>query len=429
MEAQTPTDLAVVLHDLAWLLPRTIGREPDPGYALPASELEIMRLLVRRPGLSVNDTAAELRLAPANVSTALRALEARGLLERRRDPADGRVVRLHPTEAALTHRSDQERAWGGALAAGAGRAAEGRGEADARRDRIAPRARSGPRARGRAVIRAIRRPTLSIGPLRYGRVRSRVRAWIVLLTVTACTLVVPGRALAVGWGINMDGAVNPGNPPAFTYQSNPYFTELLGGSSCADGTSTAVCYARIYIPWDAVNDGKGSVSAGTCQKSPAGPGTLAAEFIDEVSAAARAVGVGHVLVALQSSLNTSTDDIWPTDSEYECGLSGLEQAAPGVTQWEIFNEPDSAYIPDSAPGGGPNCVHRNGVWVAAQDQCVFGSSSGHPIRWQRTRRQCSGGGVLVPRRQAGGSEQNVTRWSPAASTTTRRAVSPRSVTT
>jgi DNA-binding MarR family transcriptional regulator len=117
MEAQTPTDLAVVLHDLAWLLPRTIGRESDPGYALPASELEIMRLLVRRPGLSVNDTAAELRLAPANVSTALRALEARGLLERRRDPADGRVVRLHPTEAALTHRSDQERAWGGALAA------------------------------------------------------------------------------------------------------------------------------------------------------------------------------------------------------------------------------------------------------------------------------------------------------------------------
>jgi DNA-binding MarR family transcriptional regulator len=116
MEEQTPTDLAVVLHDLAWLLPRTIGREADPGQVLPASELEIMRLLVRRPGLSVNDTAAELRLAPANVSTALRALEARGLLERRRDPADGRVVRLHPTAAALAHRSDQELAWGSALA-------------------------------------------------------------------------------------------------------------------------------------------------------------------------------------------------------------------------------------------------------------------------------------------------------------------------
>ena len=116
MKQQTPTDLAVVLHDLAWLLPRTIGHERDPGHVLPASELEIMRLLVRRPGLSVNDAAAELRLAPANVSTALRALEARGLLERRRDPGDGRVVRLHPTAAALAHRSDQELAWGSALA-------------------------------------------------------------------------------------------------------------------------------------------------------------------------------------------------------------------------------------------------------------------------------------------------------------------------
>jgi DNA-binding MarR family transcriptional regulator len=116
MEEPTPTDLAVVLHDLAWLLPRTIGREADPGQVLPASELEIMRLLVRRPGLSVNETAAQLRLAPANVSTALRALETRGLLERRRDPDDGRVVRLHPTTGALAHRTEQELAWGNALA-------------------------------------------------------------------------------------------------------------------------------------------------------------------------------------------------------------------------------------------------------------------------------------------------------------------------
>jgi hypothetical protein len=201
----------------------------------------------------------------------------------------------------------------------------------------------------------------------------------VLLTVTACTLVVPGGAVAaVAWGINMDGAASPGNPPAFAYQSNPYFTALLGGSSCADGASTAICYASLYIPWDAVNDGKGSVSAGTCQKSPAGPGTLESEFVDDVDAAARAVGVGHVLVALTTALNTSTDDIWPTDREYECGLVGLERAAPGVTQWEIFNEPDSAYVPDSAPGGGPNCVHRNGTWVATQNQCVLGSGAVTP---------------------------------------------------
>jgi DNA-binding MarR family transcriptional regulator len=107
--------LAVVLQDLSWLLPRTIGKERDPGQTLPASELEVMRLLVRRPGLSVNEAAGALRLQPANVSTTLRALEARGLLERRRDPGDGRVVRLHPTPAALRHRRDQEAAWAEAL--------------------------------------------------------------------------------------------------------------------------------------------------------------------------------------------------------------------------------------------------------------------------------------------------------------------------
>jgi DNA-binding MarR family transcriptional regulator len=115
MKAKTPTDLAVVLHDLAWLLPRTIDADPDPVPVLPPSEFEIMRLLVRRPGLSVNQTARALHLQPANVSTSLRALEARGLLDRRRDSEDQRVVRLHPTGAALAHRHDQEHAWGDAL--------------------------------------------------------------------------------------------------------------------------------------------------------------------------------------------------------------------------------------------------------------------------------------------------------------------------
>jgi hypothetical protein len=205
-----------------------------------------------------------------------------------------------------------------------------------------------------------------------------VRIWIVLLTLVAGALVFPASATAIGWGINMDGSVQPGNPPAFTYQSNPYFTQLLGGASCARATSHAICYAKLYVPWDAVNDGKGSVAAGTCQKSPAGPGSPAATFVDDVAAAARAVGLGHVLVGLTSSLSTSADDIWPSDSEYECGLAGLERAAPGVTQWEIFNEPDSAYIPDSVPGGGRNCTARNGVWVASQHQCVLGSPKATP---------------------------------------------------
>lgn len=115
MSDATTRDLAVALLDLAWLLPRTIGAERDPATRLPISELEVMRLLVRRPGLSVSDVAAALRLQATNVSTSIRSLVARGLVERRRDQHDGRVARLHPTPRALAHRDNQEIAWGEAL--------------------------------------------------------------------------------------------------------------------------------------------------------------------------------------------------------------------------------------------------------------------------------------------------------------------------
>ena len=108
-------DLAVVLHDLAWLLPRTVGLEAARQDPLPQSELEVMRLLVRRPGLSVNDVARELGLQPSNASTAIRLLIARGTLERQADSADGRVARLYPTPAAYAARDRREYSWGEAL--------------------------------------------------------------------------------------------------------------------------------------------------------------------------------------------------------------------------------------------------------------------------------------------------------------------------
>ncbi len=108
-------DLAVVLHDLAWLLPRTIGAAASRAEPQPPTALEVMRLLSRRPGLSVNDVARELGIAPNNVSTAVTHLEGQGLLERRRDPSDGRVARLHPTPEAVEARARREKAWGEAM--------------------------------------------------------------------------------------------------------------------------------------------------------------------------------------------------------------------------------------------------------------------------------------------------------------------------
>src|SRR3954454_10891190 len=112
MARQPARDLAVVLYDLAWLLPRTIGAEDAKRDPIPPTELEIMKLLVRRPGLSVTEVARELGLQPSNVSTAVRSLTERGMLERRTHASDARVGILHPTRAASANRRAREQAWG-----------------------------------------------------------------------------------------------------------------------------------------------------------------------------------------------------------------------------------------------------------------------------------------------------------------------------
>ena len=113
---QTNRQLAVVLHDVAWLLPRTVGAAAALADPLPTSELEVMRLLARRPGLSVNEVARELGLRPNNVSVAVRNLEERGVLRRTSDGSDRRVVRLEPTADAMAARERRERSWGAQLA-------------------------------------------------------------------------------------------------------------------------------------------------------------------------------------------------------------------------------------------------------------------------------------------------------------------------
>jgi DNA-binding MarR family transcriptional regulator len=106
-------DLAVALHDLAWAVPHKFDPWAEVGLdELPPSELEVMRLLVRAPGLSVGEVAVELGLQPSNTSATVRALISRGLLERKRDERDGRVSRLAPTARAQAIRRQREEAWG-----------------------------------------------------------------------------------------------------------------------------------------------------------------------------------------------------------------------------------------------------------------------------------------------------------------------------
>jgi DNA-binding MarR family transcriptional regulator len=88
--------------DVVWGLrriTRRVVRESFPEPALPPSEGELLATVSRDKGLTVNEAASALQLAPNTVSTLVSRLAAAGLLERRPDPADRRAARLHLTLA------------------------------------------------------------------------------------------------------------------------------------------------------------------------------------------------------------------------------------------------------------------------------------------------------------------------------------------
>ena len=72
---------------------RHAGR-PVEFAELTGAQLDLLRLVRRRPAVSVAEAAAELRLAPNTVSTLVRELTDAGLIVRSADPADRRVARL-----------------------------------------------------------------------------------------------------------------------------------------------------------------------------------------------------------------------------------------------------------------------------------------------------------------------------------------------
>jgi DNA-binding MarR family transcriptional regulator len=93
---RTSTDAERLLGALAAVRRRTRRLAGRPGLfaALSGSQLELVRLVGRRPGVSVAEAADELRLAANTVSTLVGQLTEAGLLVRRPDEADRRVARL-----------------------------------------------------------------------------------------------------------------------------------------------------------------------------------------------------------------------------------------------------------------------------------------------------------------------------------------------
>jgi DNA-binding MarR family transcriptional regulator len=73
---------------------RRLGGGPFPAGTLSGAQVELVRLVRRRPGLSVAEAAAELALAPNTVSTLVGQLAEADVLIRVTDPRDRRVARL-----------------------------------------------------------------------------------------------------------------------------------------------------------------------------------------------------------------------------------------------------------------------------------------------------------------------------------------------
>ncbi|PPS70852.1 MULTISPECIES: MarR family winged helix-turn-helix transcriptional regulator [Streptomyces] len=100
MEPETfPEELADALVGVQRLIRRRLRRQmPDP--RLRGAEVELLRLVVARPGVGISDAAKDLGLAANSVSTLVNQLAGAGYLVRETDPADRRAARLLPTPAA-----------------------------------------------------------------------------------------------------------------------------------------------------------------------------------------------------------------------------------------------------------------------------------------------------------------------------------------
>ena len=99
MESETfPDELMDALLGVQRRLRRRLRRQIAP--QLRGAEVELLRLVVARPGIGISDAARDLHLAGNSVSTLVNQLSRQGYLIRETDPADRRAARLMPTAAA-----------------------------------------------------------------------------------------------------------------------------------------------------------------------------------------------------------------------------------------------------------------------------------------------------------------------------------------
>jgi MarR family transcriptional regulator for hemolysin len=91
--------MLVELYDVARLMRTRFDRWART-YGMTRAQGIILARLARQPGMTQNEMAGLCEVEPITVGRLVDRLEARGLLERRLDPADRRIRRLHLLPAA-----------------------------------------------------------------------------------------------------------------------------------------------------------------------------------------------------------------------------------------------------------------------------------------------------------------------------------------
>jgi len=94
MKTPNERNLIFLLHEVAHLV-RTRADQRARERGMTRAQFVILKRLSRTPGLSQNELAAIVEVEPITIGRLIDRLEARGLVERRRDPKDRRIHRLH----------------------------------------------------------------------------------------------------------------------------------------------------------------------------------------------------------------------------------------------------------------------------------------------------------------------------------------------
>jgi MarR family transcriptional regulator for hemolysin len=99
MQTNLERDPLVVLSDVARQM-RTLADARAREHGMTRAQWMILVRLERQPGMSQNELATLVEVEPITVGRLVDRLETRGMVERRPDPGDRRIWRLHVTPNA-----------------------------------------------------------------------------------------------------------------------------------------------------------------------------------------------------------------------------------------------------------------------------------------------------------------------------------------